>query len=142
MKANSFLVSVREIRPETYLIQGLFVIGFFFQHHFQTVKNFKKLLAERKKYLLTDNKILLELFNLKDFLLKFENFVIEARSRTAAKELSKMTEEERRMLSMTPEEKKFFITFKIKNPDNPWSYFKEYQKKLQSEYKLKQKELA
>ena len=53
-----------------------------------------------------------------------------------------MTEEERRMLSMTPEEKRFYISFKIKNPENPWSYFKEYQKKLQAEYKLKQKELA
>lgn len=110
--------------------------------NFQTVKNFKKLLAERKKYLLNDNKILHELFNLKDFLLKFEDFVIEVRSTTAAKELSKMTEEERRMLSMSADEKKFFIKFKIKNPDNPWSYFKEYQKKLQADYKLKQKEVA
>lgn len=85
---------------------------------------------------------MLELFDLKDFLLKFEDFVIEERSKTAAKELTKMTEEERRMLSMTPEEKRFYISFKIKNPRNPWSYFKEYQKKLQAEYKLKQKELA
>ena len=106
---------------------------------FQTVKNFRKLLVERKKSLLNDNKTILELFNLKDFLLKFEDFVIEARSTAAAKELSKMTEEERRMLSMTPEEKRFFKTFKIKNPDNPWSYFKEYQKKLQAEYKLNKK---
>ena len=110
--------------------------------NFQTVKDFRKLLAERKKYLLNDNKIILELFNLKDFLLKFEDFVIEARSRTAAKELSQMTEEERRMLSMSPDEKKFFLSFKIKNPKNPWSYFKDYQKKLEKEYKLKQKELA
>lgn len=110
--------------------------------NFQTIKDFKKLLAERKNYLLHDNKLLLELFNLKDYLQKFEDFVIEARSVTAAKELSKMTEEERRMLSMTPDEKKFFVMYKIKNPDNPWSYFKEYQKKLQAEYKSKQKELA
>lgn len=110
--------------------------------NFQTVKNFKKLLAKRKRDLLNDDKTLLELFNLKDFLLEFEDFIIEARSTTAAKELSKMTEEERRMLSMSPDEKKFFIKFKIKNPSNPWSYFKEYQKKLQAEYKLKQKEVA
>lgn len=83
-----------------------------------------------------------ELFNLKDFLIKFEDSVIEARSMKAAKELSQMTEEERIMLTMAPDEKKFFISFKSKNPDNPWSYFKEYQKKLQAEYKLKQKEPA
>lgn len=110
--------------------------------NFQTVRNFKKLLAERKNSLLNDDKILHELFNLKDFLLKFEDFVIEARSTTAANALSKMTEEERRMLSMTPEEKSFFIAFKIKNPDNPWSYYKAYQKKVQAEYKLKPKQLA
>lgn len=110
--------------------------------NFQTVKKFRKLLVERKKFLLNDNKTILELFDLKNFLLKFEDFVIESRSRAAAKELSQMTEEERRMLSMSPEEKKFFISFKIKNPENPWAYFKDYQKKLQKEYKLKQKELA
>jgi len=110
--------------------------------NFRTVKNFRKLLAEKKKTLLNDKKVIDELFDLKDFLLKFEDFVIEARSRAAAKELSQMTEEERRMLSMTPEEKKFFIAFKHKNPNNPWSYFKAYQKKLQAEYKLKQKKLA
>jgi len=88
---------------------------------------------------LNDNKIVSELFNLKDFLLKFEDSVIESRSRSAAKKLSRMTEEERRILSMTPDEKKFFLAFKLKNPNNPWSYFKEYQKKLQAEYKLKHK---
>jgi recombinational DNA repair ATPase RecF len=108
----------------------------------QTVKNFKKLLAERKKSLLNDNETISELFSLKNFLLKFEDFVIESRSRKASKKLSQMTEEERRMLSMTPDEKKFFLQYKAKNPENPWSYFKEYQKKLQKEYKLKQKKLA
>jgi hypothetical protein len=110
--------------------------------NFQTIKNFRKLLAESKKDILKDDKSILELFNLKDFLLKFEDLVVEARARAAAKELSQMTEEERRMLSMTAEEKRFFIAYKLKNPENPWSYFKEYQKKLQKEYKLKQKELA
>lgn len=110
--------------------------------NFQTVKNFRKLLTEKKKLLLNDDKIILELFDLKDFLLKFEDFVIEERSRAAAKKLSKMTEEERRMLSMTPDEKKFFLEFKLKDPNHPWSYFKEYQKKLQAEYKSKPKELA
>ena len=108
----------------------------------QTVKDFRKLLAERKKDLLNDKKILDELFNLKNFLIKFEDAVIEARSKKAANELSQMTEEERLMLTMAPDEKKFFISYKSKNPDNPWSYFKEYQKKLQKEYQLKQKEVA
>ncbi len=108
----------------------------------QTVKNFRKLLADRKRELLNDNKVILELFDLKDFLQKFEDLVIENRSRTAAKELSEMTDEERGMLSMTPEEKRFFIEYKLKNPDNPWSYFKAYQKKLQNEYKIKHKTLA
>lgn len=75
-------------------------------------------------------------------MLKFEDSVIEARSMKAAKELSQMTKEERIMLTMAPDEKKFFISFKSRNPDNPWAYFKGYQKKLQKEYKLKQKELA
>lgn len=83
-----------------------------------------------------------ELFNLKDFLTKIEDAVIEARSKKAANELSLMTEEERLMLTMSPEEKKFFISYISKHPDNPWNYFKEYQKKLQKEYQLKQKELA
>ena len=64
--------------------------------NFQTVKKFRKLLVERKKSLLNDNKTILELFDLKNFLLKFEDFVIESRSKAAAKELSQMTEEERR----------------------------------------------
>lgn len=107
--------------------------------NFQTVKNFKKLLTEKKKSLLNDNKVVSELFNLKDFLLKFEDLVVESRSRTAAKKLSRMTEEERRMLSMTPAEKKFFLAFKDQHPDRKWDYFKEYQKKLQAEYKSKHK---
>lgn len=91
---------------------------------------------------MNDHKIIIELSNLKNFLVKLEDAVIEERSRTASKELSKMTEEERRILSMSPGEKKFFIEYKSKHPANPWSYFKEYQKKLQKEYKSKQRQLA
>ncbi len=50
-----------------------------------------------------------------------------------------MTEEERRMLSIAPDEKEFFIEYKIKNPDNPWAYFKAYQKEAGEEYKEKNK---
>ena len=40
------------------------------------------------------------------------------------------------------DEKAFFISFKEKNPEEPWSYFKEYQKILQKEYRIKQKKVA
>jgi hypothetical protein len=68
--------------------------------------------------------------------------IMEKRAIKAARELSAMTEEERRMLAMAPDEKKFFLAYKNKNPQNPWNYFADYQTKLQREYKLKQKELA
>ncbi len=110
--------------------------------NFQAVKNFRKLLVKEKKNLLKNDAVVTELFSLKDLLLKLEDGVIEKRSVKAAKELSKMTEEDRRILSMAPDEKKFFLAYKTKNPENPWAYFAAYQKKLQREYKLKQKELS
>jgi sulfur relay (sulfurtransferase) DsrC/TusE family protein len=108
----------------------------------QTVKQFLKLLSDNKESLLTDKKIKTELFNLKNFLLQIEDYEVEVRSTIASKALSEMTEEERRMLSMAPDEKKFFLEYKIKNPTNPWTYFKEYQKKVQKEYRAAQKQLA
>jgi hypothetical protein len=59
---------------------------------------------------------------------------LDARSHAAARALSQMSEEERRMLSMTPEEKKFFLEYKSTHPKKPWGYFKEYQKHLQNTY--------
>lgn len=108
----------------------------------QTIKHFKKLLSENKKQLLSDQKILVELFNLKDFLSKLEDDTIERRSTKAAKDLSEMTEEERRMLLMTSDEKKFFLEYKMTHPNNPWMYFKEYQKKLCIAHKAKTTQLA
>jgi len=35
---------------------------------------------------------------------------------------------------MWPEEKAFFLKYKKQNPENPWGYFKEYQKSIQNEY--------
>jgi hypothetical protein len=110
--------------------------------NFQAVKNFRKLLVKEKKNLLKNDEIVNELFSLKDLILKLEDVVIETRSRIAAAELSKMTEEERRMLSMAPDEKKFFLAYKAKHPQNPWAYFAAYQKQLQKEYKLQQKALV
>jgi hypothetical protein len=71
-----------------------------------------------------------------DQLVDLEDIAIEARSRAACKELSQMTEEERRMLAMSPDEKEFFLSCKAKNPKTLWSYFKEYQKKLKKECNL------
>ncbi len=72
---------------------------------------------------------------------ELEDYTIEARSKLRQK-LSQMTEEDRRMLLMWPEEKEFFMEYKKKNPKNPWAYFKEYQKKIQQEYKARQEKLA
>lgn len=106
----------------------------------QTVAHFTKLLSDNKETLLKDKGVQTELLNLKDYLLKVEDWVLEIRSNRAAETLSKMSEEERRMLSMTPDEKKFFLEYKRINPENPWNYFKAYQKKLQKEYRAKQKD--
>lgn len=106
----------------------------------QTVAHFIKLLSENKETLLKDKGVQTELLNLKDYLLKIEDWVLEIRTKRASETLSKMSEEERRMLSMTPGEKKFFLEYKRTNPENPWNYFKAYQKKRQKEYKTKQKE--
>ncbi|MDQ3846472.1 MAG: hypothetical protein M3342_21040 [Bacteroidota bacterium] len=67
----------------------------------QTVKHFRKLLSEHRKNLVNDKETLSELFTLKDFLVKLEDDIMEKKSTTAAKELSQMTEEERRMFSNT-----------------------------------------
>lgn len=105
----------------------------------QKVKHFRKLLSDNRKSLLNDKKTVAELLNLKDLLVKIEDNIIEERSVAASKALSQMSEEERSMLSMTPDEKKFFIKYKAKNPKNPWTYFKEYQSKLQKEYNTNRK---
>lgn len=110
--------------------------------NFQTVKHFRKFLSDNRENLLNDRKIRIELSDLKDFLIRLEDAEIEIRSTKASEELSKMTEEERRLLSMAPAERKFFMEYKVRNPHNPWSYFKEYQKKLQKEYKSKIKQSA
>jgi hypothetical protein len=105
------------------------------------VKSFVKLLVNNKKTLLTDLKIQSELLKLKDVIVKFENSIWEARSKNASKKLTQMSEEDRRILLMWPEEKEFFLDYKKKNPENPWAYFKEYQKKVQQQYKAPQKRL-
>lgn len=105
----------------------------------QTVKRFQKSLNKKEDRLFDDENLLNELFRLKDSLSKIEDKVIQTRSTAAADQLSNMTEEERRMLSMSPDEF-FFIEYRRKNPDNKWTYFKAYQKKLEKEYKEKNKE--
>ena len=91
---------------------------------------------------MNDSKVQNALLNLKKLLFELESQIVDARSKSASKKLFRMTEEERRMLSMTSEEKEFFLAYKLKNPETPWAYFKEYQKKLQKEYKARQKQLV
>ncbi|MEO8146336.1 MAG: hypothetical protein ABI723_01800 [Bacteroidia bacterium] len=75
------------------------------------------------------------IIKLKELITKIDDIHIGMRSKAAAKQLSEMTEEERKLLLMYPEEKKFFLKYKKLNPENPWGYFKEYQKMLQEAYK-------
>ena len=76
-----------------------------------------------------------DLLKIKDLLVAIEDMDLQMRSTAAAKKLAGMTEEERRMTLMRPAEKRFFLEYKAKNPNNPWDYAKAYQKKLQAEYK-------
>jgi len=64
------------------------------------------------------------------------NETVGKRSKTAAKKLSAMTEEERQILLMQPDEKRFFLEYKKQHPGDPWGYYKEYQQNIQNEYKV------
>ena len=63
-----------------------------------------------------------------------DDIVWEKRSVSAAKKLTGISEEERKIMLMWPDEKKFFLKYKKKNPGNPWGYFKEYQLSIQNKY--------
>jgi|GEM_PF-4498857 len=52
----------------------------------------------------------------------------EMKLNKAAAETSEMSEEERRMSLMGAKEKKFFLAFKEKHPQNKWDYLEEYLK--------------
>jgi len=90
--------------------------------------NYYRQLLVRKKGLTTEEKLHPDFIKLENLL---SEIVLEQRSKHAAKKLSEMAEEERRMLLMYPEEQIFFLEYKKKHPENPWGYYKEYQKKLQ-----------
>ena len=109
---------------------------------FQTVKDFRISLNKRKKQLLLDNKVVSELARLKVLLDEFEDTEVQKRAGKAAEELSAMSEEERRMLSMLPAERKFFLSYKARNPENPWGYFKAYQQEIQKAYQAKRRKTA
>ncbi len=101
-----------------------------------TVKHFTELLTENRKVLLKDTGILSEISKLKSFLAKLDDNLWAKRSKSAAKKLSGMPEEERRILLMSPAEKTFFLQYKKQHPDDPWGYFKDYQKSIQNEFQL------
>jgi len=95
-------------------------------------------LINKKSSLFNDKVMREDLLKIKDLLVKIEDRDLQMRSTAAARKLAEMTEEERRMTLMRPAEKRFFLEYKVKNPKNPWSYIKAYQKKLQEEYKSHQ----
>jgi hypothetical protein len=103
--------------------------------NFQTVRNFTQLLTKNKKSVLKDVKVISEIARLITLLAELENNIWKNRAKEASQTLSGMTEEERRMMLMSREEKKFFLQYKKQHPDNPWTYFKEYQKTTQDKYR-------
>jgi len=66
---------------------------------------------------------------------KIEADIWERRSTEAAKEVSAMTEEERRISLMGAKEKAFFMNFKKNHPGSEWDYYKEYREAIMREYK-------
>jgi predicted GNAT family acetyltransferase len=103
------------------------------------IKDFSMSLTEHKKSLLRNVECINALLHLKYIIIDIEHATYEARSQEASIRLSEMTEEERAMLTMLPEEKEFFLAYKEKHPENPWRYYKAYQKKVQAAYKASQK---
>jgi len=98
---------------------------------FQTVRSFTQLLNNNQKTIVKSKKIIEAIESLIETLDKIEIGILENRSETASKQLSEMTEEDRRVLLMAADEKKFFLEFKEKYPNNKWDYYKEYQKSQQ-----------
>ena len=98
--------------------------------NFQTVKHFRQFVVREKNTLIEDSHTLSEITKLKN---SIDGIIWTVRSLAASRKLAKMTDEERKMLLMWPEEKEFFLKYKIEHPENPWAYFKEYQQKIQSD---------
>jgi hypothetical protein len=101
----------------------------------RTVKTFKRLLNKSRPHILFGTEVFTELELVKGVLNKIEADVWEKRSTEAAKEVSAMTEEERRIKLMSAKEKAFFLNFKKTHPLNKWDYYNEYQETIQQEYK-------
>jgi hypothetical protein len=99
-----------------------------------TVKTFRRLLTKSRQHIFFGTEVFSELELVKAVLNKIEADVWERRSTEAAKEVSAMTEEERRVSLMGAKEKAFFLNFKKKHPGSTWDYYKEYQKTIQRDY--------
>jgi hypothetical protein len=93
------------------------------------------LLNDKDVLLTANDKLMTALKDLKAVIISLEDRMLEKKSRIAASKLSSLTEEERRILHMWPEEKKFFLKYKKEHPENPWGYQKEYQKSIRESYK-------
>ena len=101
----------------------------------RTARTFKRLLTKSRPHIVFDTAVFSELELIKDVLNKIEADVWKKRSIESAKEVSAMTEEERRVSLMGTGEKAFFLNFKKKHPGDEWGYYKEYQEAIQREYK-------
>ena len=100
----------------------------------RTVKTFRLLLTKSRPHILFGTKVFSELELVKEVLNKIEADIWERRSIEAAKEVSAMTEEERRISLMGVKEKAFFLNFKKRHPGKQWDYYKEYKETIRQEY--------
>ncbi len=100
----------------------------------QKVKAFRQFLSKNRKGLFYEKSLNSELSKLKDLLIALENDDWDKIAKVASAKFSRMTEEVRTFLLMSPEEMAFFGEYKKNNPKNPWVYFEEYQKKIQKEF--------
>jgi len=91
-------------------------------------------LDKNQKVILKNKRLLDAVEALSEIISRIESSLWENRATAAAKEVSEMSEENRRMMLMGAKEREFFIEFSKNNPDNKWDYFKEYQKMKSEKY--------
>src|SRR5262245_22197412 len=104
------------------------------------VKQLSEFLTEKMDEAAQDKKTFLAVEKLNQIVQKIREKHLEVRSVNAATALGQMSEDERRITLMFPDEKKFFLRYKKLHPDDPWSYAKAYQQQLQENYQKKKKD--
>lgn len=91
-------------------------------------------LAEFKNTVVGNAEVMDNLAGLKRTITALEDVRLAQQSKATADTLSRMGDEERRLLLMWPEEKAFFLRYKAEHPDDPWSYYEEYRKTISEAY--------